>query len=258
MSLDLDPRQRAMLEAMHIKLWQPLPVREAAPVDVAIEKRAVSVGGMGAKAVLGSQNAAPPVAAAPRPSVPPAVVAAPATSAPSTSAYTLQAPHLLYSGVDAGTTPATLGAGWLIIAEADGSTPQTPFAGDAGRLLDNMLRAMQLHRHPRVHRVDIVRAGAQGATSPALHDALAATLAELQPSMVLAMGRVAAQALLQRSEPLGQLRGQVHLLPSLHGVPLVVTFDAPYLLRGQTDKARAWADLCLALATVEEASAATS
>lgn len=255
MSLNLDPRQRAMLEAMHIKLWQPVPAHEAAPVDVAIKKIATGEEGVSAKADFGSKNVTPPVAAPARPSAPPAVVAAPAAPAPSTSAYTLQTPHLLYTGVDAAATPATLGAGWLIIAEADGSTPQSPFAGDAGRLLDNMLRAMQLHRHPRVHRVDIVRAGAQGSAAPALHDALAPMLAELQPSMVLAMGRVAAQTLLQRNEPLGQLRGQVH---QLHRVPLVVTFDAPYLLRGQTDKARAWADLCLALAVVEEASAAGS
>ena len=258
MSLNLDPRQRAMLEAMHIKLWQPLSSRDAASVDFAIEKRATSQVAAAAEAEFGSKNATPLVPATTRSSAQPAVVAAPAAPTPSTSAYTLQAPHQLYTGVDAAATPATLGAGWLIIVEADGSTPQNPFAGDAGRLLDNMLRAMQLHRHPRVHRVDIVRAAAQGAAAPALHDVLANTLAELQPSMMLAMGRVAAQTLLQRNEPLGQLRGQVHQLPSLHGVPLVVTFDAPYLLRGQTDKARAWADLCLALAAVEEASAAGS
>ena len=78
-----------------------------------------------------------------------------------------------------------------------------------------------------------------------------ATLAEavttLQPALVLVMGRLAAQTLLQRREPLGQLRGQVH---TLHGVPVVATFDAPYLLRAQADKARAWADLCLALEVV--------
>jgi DNA polymerase len=49
---------------------------------------------------------------------------------------------------------------------------------------------------------------------------------------------------------LGELRSQVH---QLHGVPLVVTFDAPYLLRASADKARAWADLCLALELVAPA-----
>jgi DNA polymerase len=65
------------------------------------------------------------------------------------------------------------------------------------------------------------------------------------------MGRFAAQALLQASHPelistpLGKLRGRVY---RYHGIPVVVTYHPSYLLRTQQDKARAWADLCLALA----------
>ena len=109
---------------------------------------------------------------------------------------------------------------------------------------------MGLHGHPRIHKMDVLRSTAP---SPPTAVNLQTTLTELRPSMVLVMGRIAALAVLERSEPLGQLRGQVH---PLHGVPLVVTFDAPYLLRVQADKARAWADMCLALQVVQNGAAA--
>ena len=262
MSLNLDPRQRAMLEAMHIKLWQPEPVVvQAAPV-VAPEKIAVGASPEGAEHGFGSQNEAAPVTDAPPASRParaaPTAAPAPAAAAftPGPTALSLQSPQLLYTHVDPSQTPAPLGAGWLVVAEADGSTGAHPLAGDAGRLLDNMLRALQLQRHPRVHHMALARqAGGDVSAGVDVPTTLAAAIAELRPTMVLVMGRLAAQTLLQRREPLGQLRGQVH---PLHGVPAVVTFDAPYLLRAQADKARAWADLCLALSVVEKSSAPAS
>jgi len=66
----------------------------------------------------------------------------------------------------------------------------------------------------------------------------------VQPRIILAMGRFAVQSLLQTTEPIGRLRGRVH---SYQGVPVVVTYHPAYLLRNLPDKAKAWADLCLAL-----------
>jgi DNA polymerase len=165
------------------------------------------------------------------------------------TAFTLAPPQLLFPGLDPAQAPAGRGAGWLLVTEAHGPA-QDPFAGDAGQLLANMLRAMRLHQHPRVFRACLERNNPQAAASAGLQADLATLLADLQPSVVLAMGRVAAQTLLQSRKPLGELRSQVH---QLHGVPLVVTFDAPYLLRASADKARAWADLCLALELVAPA-----
>ena len=68
----------------------------------------------------------------------------------------------------------------------------------------------------------------------------------MQPRIILAMGRFAVQSLLRSSEPIGKLRGRVH---HYQGVPLVVTYHPAYLLRNLPDKARAWADLCLAADT---------
>ena len=73
-------------------------------------------------------------------------------------------------------------------------------------------------------------------------------VALVQPRIILAMGRFAVQALLQSTEPLGKLRGQVH---QYEGVPVIVTYHPAYLLRSPADKAKAWADLVLALQTVQ-------
>jgi DNA polymerase len=86
--------------------------------------------------------------------------------------------------------------------------------------------------------------GAAAGAGASLPDALPALVATAKPDVVLVMGRLAAQALLQSSEPFGKLRGQVH---SLHGAKTVLTYDATYLLRNPADKAKAWDDLCLAM-----------
>jgi uracil-DNA glycosylase len=180
-------------------------------------------------------------------------------------AGSLAPPRLLFADVDPAGTPVGLGRGWLIVAEpppAAAGMPAAeeadPFAGEAGRLLANMLRAMQLHRHPRVY-LSLLRPAGQGGGRDTLLTALEAALAAVQPDMVLLMGRVAAQALLQSGEPLGRLRGAIRHLPGLQSpVPALATYDAPYLLRAQPDKARAWEDLCLALQAVRQASGAAA
>jgi DNA polymerase len=69
----------------------------------------------------------------------------------------------------------------------------------------------------------------------------------VQPRIIVAMGRVAAQGLLGTSEPVGRLRGRVH---RCQRIPVVVTEAAGYLLRHPQGKADAWEDLCLAVETV--------
>ena len=65
----------------------------------------------------------------------------------------------------------------------------------------------------------------------------------LQPKIIVAMGRFAVQSLLGTTDAIGKLRGQRH---QYAGVPVVVTYHPAYLLRNLPDKAKAWADLCLA------------
>jgi len=75
---------------------------------------------------------------------------------------------------------------------------------------------------------------------------LLAQIELIQPKLILALGRIAAQSLLDTDEAVGRLRGQVH---QFQNVPLVVTYHPAYLLRKLPDKARAWEDLCLARRT---------
>ena len=230
MSLDLDKRQRAMLREMGIRLWQP----------------------PGAA----SEAAAPPHAAAVRPAArPPAptpsVVTTPsggsAQGAPTAtgSVWTLGSARAVYEPA------AGASARWLLLIEtAADSAAADPLAGDTGKLLDNMLRAAGLPHSARAAWAPVSRqatAAGPDAGEPglALQDSLNALVQADKPDVLLIMGRLAAQALLQSAEPLGKLRGQTH---QLAGVPAFVTYDAAYLLRSLPDKARAWDDLCLAQA----------
>lgn len=163
----------------------------------------------------------------------------------------VEAPRRLYATA-ADATTAEVQGGWLIVAdmppEADGRHGE-PFAGEAGRLLDNMLRALQLHAGAmpvhlmRTHRG--VASGREGSPRP-FGESFAALAQPLAPRVVLAMGSLAAQWLLQSSEPLGRLRGRAAPSEAMNGAPVVVTYHPAYLLRNPADKARAWADLCLA------------
>ncbi|MGD9387403.1 MAG: uracil-DNA glycosylase, partial [Gammaproteobacteria bacterium] len=75
-------------------------------------------------------------------------------------------------------------------------------------------------------------------------------IALLQPKIILAVGRVAAQRLLDTEAPVGRLRGTVHSYGPA-GIPLVVTWHPAYLLRRPAAKAEAWRDLVLAATAAE-------
>ncbi|MBB3180611.1 uracil-DNA glycosylase family protein [Variovorax sp. Sphag1AA] len=242
----MTPRHRAMLEEMGIKLfWWPKEGAGDAQV-VAAEAPAVSA----------EEPVETPAERTPAPVARPA--AAPVVSAPAPSRAPLAPTHGATVLADAprhlyGAEPMAKG-GWLVVAdmppELDGRHGE-PFASDAGRLLDNMLRALQLHSGATpVHLVRTHRGVASGQPdSPRpLGETFAESVDALAPRLVLAMGPLAAQSLLQSGDPLGKLRGRalpVALLPG-SDVPVVATYHPAYLLRNPADKGRAWADLCLA------------
>jgi len=76
----------------------------------------------------------------------------------------------------------------------------------------------------------------------------------IQPRIILAVGRIAAQNLLQTETPIGKLRGQVHTFRDT-GIPLVATYHPAYLLRSPLEKRKAWQDLQLAVRTLGEGAA---
>ncbi|MEG0004169.1 uracil-DNA glycosylase family protein, partial [Comamonas sp.] len=150
-----------------------------------------------------------------------------------------------YAESATGDTDATPDAGWLVLVEC--ADPADPWAGDAGALLNNMLRALRLQLHPQVRIAPLTRQAPDAAAGDSplepLAPALQAAITAHQPARVLVLGLHAARAVLQRTEALGPLRAELH---QLHGVPTVVSYDPAYLLRAPHAKPGAWADLCRA------------
>ncbi len=163
-------------------------------------------------------------------------------------------------GIVFGTPAAMPQADWLIVGDPPTESDEaagTPFTGEAGVLLGNMLKAMGLSV-AQVTLTPSVKCRSEGLSTGAQELAqceafLRRQVALSRPTMILAMGRYAAQALLANTvsnpvPPLGQLRGTVH---SYQGIPVVVTYSPANLLRNPADKAKAWADLCLAKAALQ-------
>ena len=149
-------------------------------------------------------------------------------------------------------------AEWLVIGEAPGAEEDRrgePFVGRAGKLLDAMLAAAG-HARSDVYIANVVKCRPPENRDPRPEEAaccapyLDRQIALLQPQIILAVGRVAAQRLLQSDAPVGRLRGKIHRHePS--GTPLVVTWHPAYLLRRPEAKADAWRDLVLAMSAAE-------
>lgn len=144
--------------------------------------------------------------------------------------------------------PALEQADWLVVGEAidDEADP----SGAQPQLLDNLLRAIGASRvaDARNGRAVFVPATADAASKALVRAAIEAA----RPLCVLALGRVAAQALLAGDEPLGTLRGQRH---TSHGVPVIVSCSLAFLLRHPDEKARVWMELCTAVRIADEAAA---
>ncbi len=149
-----------------------------------------------------------------------------------------------------------LNAEWMIIGESpdiSSNTQNQPYAGDAGVLLSNMLKAVGIE-DPRnqAYLVNILKFPLQTTNSSdtaetgQLRQILLQKIQQVNPGIVLLVGQIAAQNLLNSKEPLARLRGRVHSLPESQ-VPLVVTYYPSYLLSKPIDKRKAWDDLKLAM-----------
>lgn len=148
-------------------------------------------------------------------------------------------------------------ADWMVIGEAPGQHEDEqgkPFVGKAGLLLTEMLRAAGLERD-EVFITNILKCRVPGNRDPKLDEAescsdyLRRQREVIKPKIILAVGRISAQTLLNTDAPIGKLRGKVH---SLDGIPVVVVYHPAYLLRSLLEKRKAWQDLQLAVKTVNE------
>ena len=160
---------------------------------------------------------------------------------------------------------AAASADWMVVGDLPSQEDDhqgEPFTGSEGVLLDNMLKAVGVRRQgmpnpvagqtpwPQAYLTCAVKCRPPAGRNPEPAELgvcagyLSRQVALTQPKVILAMGRFAIQSLLGSTEPMGKLRGTVH---EFQGVPVVVTYHPTTLLRTSADKAKAWADLVLAL-----------
>jgi len=157
---------------------------------------------------------------------------------------------------------AVLGVGdrnadWLFVGEGPGAEEDQrgePFFGQAGKLLDNMLAAIGLKRGQDVYIANAVKCRPPENRTPTPEETatcrpyLERQIELIQPKLIVALGRPAAQTLLQSEVKIGAARGRLH---DYRGIPLIVTYHPAYLLRTLLDKAKAWEDLCFMRRTMK-------
>jgi DNA polymerase len=158
---------------------------------------------------------------------------------------------------------AVLGVGdrhadWLFVGEGPGAEEDArgePFVGQAGKLLDNMLAAIGLKRGEDVYIANAVKCRPPENRTPAPEETAACRpylerqIELIRPKLIVALGRPAAQTLLQTDVRIAAARGRLH---DYRGIPLIVTYHPAYLLRTLLDKAKAWEDLCFMRRTMRQ------
>ena len=250
-----------ILKQMGITQWV---LREAvSEVEIAQESKTVSVvppEPVAERRVPLSAGTAAPVAtqiaaqSPPAPEVPPSqIISAETLNALHTEVQNCKACDLASSR-----TQTVFGAGperadWLFVGEAPGQQEDRqgmPFVGRAGSLLTQMLLALGQTRE-QVYVANMLKCRPPGNRDP-LPEELAACepfllrqIAFLQPKVIVALGRISAQALLKSEQSLGRLRGQIYHY-GVDDIPLIVTYHPAYLLRNPADKVKVWQDLLLA------------
>lgn len=149
-------------------------------------------------------------------------------------------------------------ADWMLVGEAPGAEEDRlgePFVGQAGRLLDNMLAAIGLKRGENVYIANVLKCRPPGNRNPEPEEVaccsphLVCQIELIRPKLIVAMGRFAAQTLLNSDASIASMRGRVY---RYQGVPTIVTYHPAYLLRSLPDKSKAWADLLFAVRTLRE------
>ena len=116
---------------------------------------------------------------------------------------------------------------------ADEDREGRPFVGRAGQLLTKMINAMKLDRS-EVYISNIVKSRPPGNRNPAPLEIQACfpflerQIAAIQPEVIVALGKIAANTLLETGEPIGKLRGKFH---DRRGIPVMPTYHPSFLLR---------------------------
>jgi DNA polymerase len=276
----MDSRRLELLRALDIDVWQ----RRDRPPEVVAEPAAVAAPEVETRLAPPRNAVTRDIAAreVASPRVSPIAAAPPAPQARATQveiAPTIDKPLPDVSGMDwealnqtvsectlcdlhKTRTRPVFGVGnrkaqWMIIGEAPGADEDAqgePFVGKAGQLLNTMLRAIGLARE-EVFIANILKSRPPQNRDPRPEEVrvcipyLYRQIELVNPRLIVCVGRIAAQNLLNTTETIGRLRGRLHQLAS--GRPMIVTYHPAYLLRSPAEKRKSWADLVLAMQTFE-------
>jgi DNA polymerase len=160
----------------------------------------------------------------------------------------------IFSVPGVGDTSARL----MLVGEAPGAEEDRqgePFVGRAGQLLNEMLLAIG-YRREQVYITNLIKCRPPNNRDPHVDEVAACEsflrqqIQWVQPTLIVALGRFAAQNLLKTDASLGQLRGQLHSCQDFD-IPVLVTYHPAYLLRKPLEKRKTWHDLNSVLACLQ-------
>jgi uracil-DNA glycosylase family 4 len=128
---------------------------------------------------------------------------------------------------------------------ADEDRTGLPFVGRAGQLLTKIIEACTLTRD-EVYILNVLKCRPPGNRNPLPQESanckqyLRRQLELIEPEYICCLGAVAAQNLLETTETIGKLRGQIH---QYRGINVVCTYHPAYLLRNPAAKKDCWDDM---------------
>jgi DNA polymerase len=138
----------------------------------------------------------------------------------------------------------------MFVGEAPGADEDVqgiPFVGRAGQLLTKIIEAIELKRED-VYIANVIKCRPPGNRNPEPDEVdtcepfLFRQIDVIKPKVIVALGKFAAQALLQSDAPISRLRGRVF---DYRGAKLIPTFHPAYLLRNPSSKREVWEDMKL-------------
>jgi uracil-DNA glycosylase family 4 len=268
--LIMDARRLAYLKALDVDVWerrdlpasaepQPRPTPPAELTEPAGPAKLTS------KVPASGASPAPAGIAAEAPTLPSSIAAmAPASiAAMNWEALAASVRTCTLCPLHVTRTQGVFGVGnrqadWMVIGEAPGADEDRqgePFVGRAGQLLNSMLKAIGLARE-QVFIANILKSRPPNNRDPRPEEVRACLpylfrqIELVNPRLILCVGRIAAQTLLETDTPIGKLRGTLHRIAGNR--PMIVTYHPAYLLRSPGEKRKSWADLLLALRTFEQ------
>lgn len=137
---------------------------------------------------------------------------------------------------------------------ADEDEQGVPFVGRAGQLLTQIIKAMGFERD-EVYIANVVKCRPPNNRNPEPDEIalcepfLVRQIEAIQPAVIVALGKFAAQTLLRSTVPITRLRGQFHRLGAFDVMP---TFHPSYLLRNPSAKREVWEDMKVVMGRLKD------